>query len=797
MKTMIKKCTVLAAVFAGLSSFAQTQTVTVAGMVRTYTGIIETTIQEVKSISGADAACRDLSYFHLATVQFAGRAVMSGLITYPPATIDGIAYATTTTTPGVFQNNGSRHVNVLRAGNGPFSTILVRPVGTAVGAAMTGQWLENDSILVRGVMTNFAGMAQFNMTAFTIVGSSTDPLDAGRNPKIITNLGELNDANFNNNLADGEKYEGAFVEIKDILISAIVNFSSNRFNIILRDANGNRVALSDRFMGGASPKLVAGGRLVLPVVGARYSSIKGIIYQAKRVPQSCTDDGGGAANFNEAGYQLHPFHPDHFTLDPNVPPIITDISVSPMVPTASSSPTISANIISQQSTISTAFLHYAVGDTANYSIIPMTAQGATYSATIPNAGFADGKVVYYFIEARDANASPLISFVPAISVPGVGRSVDQPLGFVIRDNGLQIRDVQYTMFKDGNSLYTGKAVTLTGVATASTKDLGNVVIQEEGATEWGAIFLDNSAVLSSVKIGDKFTIAGTIEERSTSGSHRFTILKDVRSVGNENNVPIISSGNVIAPLVIDPTSFSGFYDFKKHERFEAMLVEAANPDRGKLFVVDTNADHTGNFAEFRIGTSVVASPSLLSLTGSARNTSIAGLRVLAGRNTSSSAFNSYNFSLITKPKGTSGSNPSNITVNGIGVVFVTTNIFMDRLRGIMQHSFSNMKLLPRNNADAIGSSVALPANPTGTDDEAQFVNFEIVPNPSEGTFSLSIPAGDYFLFEVMNIFGVPILQGNTQGNVAVNLAGNVPGIYLVRVTNTKTQASSIKRLVVR
>lgn len=797
----MKKLSFLAALFIGLSAFAQNQTVTVAGIVRTYTGVISTTIQEVKSISGEDAACRDLSYFINTTVQFAGRAVMSGLITYPAATIDGIVYQAITTTPGVFPSNGSAQVNVLRAGYGDYSTIFIRPSDNIIGNSMRDVWVENDSIVVQGRVENRRGQTQFNMTAFTIVSgvnttSGSNPIDAGRNAKVLSDLSVLNDANFNNNLLEGEKFESAFVEFKDILISSINSFSANRYNIVLRDKNGNRVALGDRFMGGTSPKFIAGGRLVLPVIGARYASIKGIIYHAKRLPLGCSDDGGGVETFNEAGYQLHPFHPDHFVLDPNVPPIIEGIRVSPIVPSSSVSPVISADITSVQSTIAGAKLYYSVGDTANYKTIIMTPQGSTYSATIPNTEFADGKIVYYFVEATDRSTNPLTSFVPAVSLAGVGRSVEQPLGFVIRDNGLKIADVQYTPFKDGNSLYVGKTVTLTGIATASTKDLGTVVIQEEGAKEWGAIYLDNSAVLSNVKTGDKFTIAGTIEERSTSGAHRFTILKDIRSVGNENNVPIISSGNLVSPITVNPNLFSGFYDFVKHEKYEAMYVEAINPDGGKIFVVDTNADHTGNFAEYRISTAPVSS-SLYSLTGNARNTSIPGLRVLVGRNTSSSAINSYNFSLITRPKGTNGSNPSNITVNGINVVYVSTSIFMDKLRGIMQHSFSNMKLLPRNNADAINPSVLLQQNPSTGINEQTSVSFSIVPNPNEGFFSINLPLGDSYLFEVLDILGSPILKGTSQGNTSVNLEGRTAGLYLVRVTNAQTKASSVQRLVVK
>ncbi|MFN0048718.1 MAG: T9SS type A sorting domain-containing protein [Cytophagales bacterium] len=893
----MKKLSFIAALLIGLSSYAQIQSVTVAGVVRTYSGIISTTIQEIQSIAGSDFPCRDLSYYQNTTVTFKGRMLMSGRSLFPAVTVRGVAFGQVLTTTSV--GNSGREIYIKDENGGPYSAMMLRPSGATLPNDVLDA-NEGDLVSVTGVVNSFQGHTQVDrISYFERIDLAANSNQEGRNAVTVTSAGLLNDLNLRNILTTGEAYESDFVELRDLQVVRLEEFSSNRWNIFLADKDGNRIALSDRLKAGTSPLRSApdgiGGTLNVPPIGATYEYVKGLIYHAKRLPANtdgtdCANDGGGFATFASASYQIMPFSPNHLKLG-TAPPIISDVTSSPLVPSPTQAVTINATIQSLDAGVAVKYakLYYAVGDTLNYKVVDMQNAVGTlnYSATIPTTGFENGKIVYYFIQAGDNRSIGLTNFTPnvylagagTLGVPGVGvvtipgstnillspqdisipasevsvagfnpttiagfiktiagtnggilvqatiafdvstiagfiktivgsngfvfaqvntilglgRGFDKPATFVVRDGGLSIFDVQYTPFSNGNSLFVGKTVTLTGIATATQKDLGNVVLQQKEVASFAGIFLDFSQVLSNVKLGDEITVIGDVQERT------FTILTNVRSTSSNPNIPIKSSGNVITPLVVDPNLFSGAYNFDKHERYEAMLVEAANPDAGKLFVVDTNADFSlsnngfvNNFGEYRIGNAPVDG-ALLTLQGTARNTGIAGLRVLAGRNTSTTVLNSYNFSLVSAR----GTNINNITVNGIGVKYVTTNNLLDRLRGIMQHSFSNMKLLPRNNADAIGSSVILPANPTSVVENGSKVAFEIAPNPNEGSFSLILPIGDSFLFEVSDILGKSILKGISQGNVAVNLEGENAGVYLVRVTNTITGSSSVKRLIIK
>lgn len=64
----------------------------------------------------------------------------------------------------------------------------------------------------------------------------------------------------------------------------------------------------------------------------------------------------------------------------------------------------------------------------------------------------------------------------------------------------------------------------------------------------------------------------------------------------------------------------------------------------------------------------------------------------------------------------------------------------------------------------------------------------IYPNPSKGLFNLSAKAN----FEVMNIAGKLVLQGNSN---SINLTNFAPGMYFAKIS-TK-EGTAIKKLIVK
>jgi len=786
----------------------------------------ETTIQEIQSLSGAALAnCNDVSTLNNTTVQFRGRWMVSGILNFPAATVNGVTFAGVNgSTAGINANGKELYV---QAGSSAYSGIMIRKSTNSAEASVPNPALDpiggydmlnlfaGDSVEITGVLNSFQGMTQVDPIFVTrIVGANSVPnvpplIDGQRvegiAPVLITNLAELNGANQINNLVTGEKYEGMFVELRDLLVVNVTpnppidpKSTSTRVRLICEDANGNQIQVYDRFRAARLPGW--GGRLNVPVVGAKYISLKGMISHSKNAPAgvSCPDIDWA---IQDQGYQLHPFYPTHYQLGDS-PPAISSIKVNPVAPKENESVTISADIqsVNEGVTVSGATLYYSF-DTLNYASwtnLPMIAQGASYSATIPSTDFADGKLVYFYIKAVDSRAIPLTSIYPRIpvSIPGAGLGKQKPLFFVVRSNGLQIKDVQYTPFSDGRSGYTDRAVTLTGIVTATPAVAGFSVLQQENTPEWGAILVDNDASqnLNNIKLGWKITLSGTIQERQASGSS-FTILVPTVSLP-----PIPAQQNVvITPLTLSPTVLSGNYDFYAQEKYEHMLVSIVNPDpNGKLYVVDTNADFSSNFSEFRIGTdaSILPTlPSLATVAGYSRNTAIPGTRVLSGRNVSSTAFNSQRFSLITKPTllsngGVNSNGPDTTAMKGYLTkpIIVKPTMSFTKITGIVQHSFGNMKLLPRDNIDIVALSV-----PTQT---ALFTasDVSIYPNPAHDFITLKY--NGIFDVEILSIMGSKLIcktAAETEAKIAV--ASLPKGMLLVKITNVKG-AYVVKQLIV-
>ena len=114
--------------------------------------------------------------------------------------------------------------------------------------------------------------------SFSIVSTTTDPVVSDT----IT-VGDLNDAQFVNNVTTGEQYEGSFVTLTDVTVTQVIPFSGNRVSFNIVDGNGNAMNVSDRFLAQKlsswttvnpnSPQTQ--GSFVPPVPGTFYNSISG------------------------------------------------------------------------------------------------------------------------------------------------------------------------------------------------------------------------------------------------------------------------------------------------------------------------------------------------------------------------------------------------------------------------------------------------------------------------------------------------------------------------------------------
>jgi hypothetical protein len=214
-------------------------------------------------------------------------------------------------------------------------------------------------------------------------------------------------------------------------------------------------------------------------------------------------------------------------------------------------------------------------------------------------------------------------------------------------------------------------VTVEGVVTASGEadNLGAVYIQQPDQTEWAGIQL-RGAGLVDLKVNDSISATGTVQEISGT-----TVLR----IAASDHLKVIGSGTII-PQVLDPNQFTT-WGLKTTEKYESMLIELRNPDGGDVVVVESNADTLSNFGEWRVGSNV-ADPG-------------SGCRIVTGRQTSS-VTSSLNVSYINDEFWATESGRLKVPP-----IVVEEGDRFPLVRGIMTYKFSNMKLLPRTNADFV------------------------------------------------------------------------------------------------
>lgn len=691
------------------------------------------TIQQVQTVSQANLAnCKDSSSYVGQQVKVTGVVV----------TDYGLAVS----------GSGTPLRNVwIKSGSGAFSGLDVFAVSADPGAADVTNLVAGDSVEIVGTVTEFGptGGPQvetelFTIQSATVLGSAPKP-----QPDVV-NLSDLNDATQLNNLSTGEQWEGNFIELHNVEVVAVVYFAGNtRVSFNVKDAAGNMLNVSDRFKIQHLP--ASGGNFVPPAVGTVYDTLRGIIMHS---PNGCK-------TFNGRGYELHPFDASHYSVSVG-PPTISNITVNPGVPTSSQTATISAVVADADGTIASATLYYAVGaSNMSYTAVPMTAGGANqYSAVIPAQ--SNGSFVKYYISATDN--SSLTTAQP--NVPG---NVN-PLAYVVKDNGLDIYDLQYTPFTDGNSIFMNKPATVTGVVTASAEanNLGYVFIQQEGTLNWGGIMCIGNQALGNLVVGDKVTISGDVKENF--GCTRLENVTAVSKIGTAS----------ITPLTLNPSVFAA-YNVATNEMYEGMLVQLKAPGSAKLYVTDNNTDDPANFAEYRVGNDVLAPDD--------------GCRVIAGRQTSS-AYSSLNVSFVNDVNWATTDGVMNVTPK-----VVNMGDCMNTVTGIMYYSFSNMKLMPRNNADFdtyddLCDGLAI--------DPSTLSKVKIVAYPSPANEVLNVrfnlPTSMNAAIELYDLAGKKVATqsfSGMNGEASLNTMNIANGTYILNVVSDNTLIFKDKVVIVK
>jgi len=699
-------------------------------------------ISDINYVSPTDlAACEDTS-------AYLGQTIITRGVVVTPGNVSEVASGSVTggARPFIFIQD-----TAVGGQSTPFAGIEVMGVYTSstgslqVPATFT-QALPGDIVEVKGVVGEYNGSNQLSLAdanSFSIVSLTSDPIVSDT----IT-VGDLNDAQFVNNLTTGEQYEGSFVTVTDVTVTSVVFFSGNRVSVNVADANGNSINLSDRFLAQKmsswstvntnSPQ--SQGSFVPPVPGTFYNSISGVV---RHDANGCTGDNG-------RGYEINAFDASHFDIG-YAPPYIANFERDPAVPTSNQDAELTCSITDFDGSVDSVAIVWSAIDTqsvANFTVAPMNLVAGTtdeYLFEIPKQ--ADGTLVRYYVYASDNDGN--VSYYPSTPITQAVPNVDF---YTVRDNGLNIADIQFTFNANGASTLAGQEVTVTGIVTASTKigDLGYLYLQDENAIAWGGIWCVGLG-LNSYYRDEEVTVTGTVEEYF--GMTRLNVSASSKT-GNKAS---------ITPIIIDPSDSASYANFG-WEPYESMLVRYEDPQGGTLAISQTNL----GFGDYAVSTSATAPISK-------------SARILAGRQ-ASTAYSSLNVQLVTDTAYANLDGEMNVTP-----IVVDNSMTFDAVEGILFYGFSNFRLLPRNNNDFIGASVTLDSisvatSPIGVDEWAAG-NVKVYPNPATDLIVLeSTSAGTW---SISTILGQELAKLTTTGTARVDVSNWQKGTYVARFSGSE------------
>ncbi|MGB0390888.1 MAG: T9SS type A sorting domain-containing protein [Salibacteraceae bacterium] len=717
-------------------------------------------IYEVQEVSISDLnACTDLSAYDGDTVKVRGIAIHDGNLTEVAS-----SSVTGDCRPGI---------HLLDTANmgmgGDFSGIQIHGVEAANNSnpvTALHQIVAGDVVEITGVVGTYSGETQI----YPLGNSSVTVLApvAAPQPRVVS-VGDLNNGNKENQLPTGEQAEGSLVMLNNVTVTGVNVFGNNRVSFDVTDVNGNTINVSDRFLvqktsshavvNPSSPATT--GSFVAPPVGLVYDTLIGIVLHSEN---GCT---GGSGR----GYELNPFDASHYVIGVT-PPSITEVVRIPTAPTSAESPVVNCKVLDFDGTVSTTFLHYTndilAGSFDSVAMTLMSGSQDEYTANIP--AMADGEMIGYFIKAVDNDGN--VSQFPATPAGSASNNVKI---YTVRDNGLQIVDVQKVLdYNNDKSYYEGDTVTVTGVVAASARDydLGYVYIQQTGASEWGGLSLTGNSDLVLLKRTEEVTVTGVIEEY-----YNFTRMNVIDVVKTGNLVPIEMN-------YFDPSD-ANLHATKEIEKYESMTVGFANPNGG-LYI--TNEDL--NFGDYEVGSSATATQST---------------RVTAGRQ-SNNAFSSLWVSLVTDTNYA-----LNDGVMEVDTVITSMNMEMDTIAGVLYYGFSNFKLMPRNNDDIINLSengVAIVLDTTDynyPDTVTSVVNVKgisietlVYPNPATDVVSVTVNGINMYNVAIYDLSGRMVNEvraANSTTVLSVNTLEN--GVYLMKVSDLSGNALAIEKVIIK
>jgi hypothetical protein len=589
-------------------------------------------------------------------------------------------------------------------------------------------------------------------------------------PKLVNitdfSIGDYPNAGGQINYVGGEKYEGMYVEIRNVTVgTGLVN--RQPFSVV--DANGNRLYIRDYsnfFSTAPSPPADTLRPWSVPAQGTIVNYVRGVII-------NCNNEG---VLGNQLPYVLVPIYPNDLSLG-GVPPQLSSPSKSPGVPTPSDSVQVTVTVQSTTSITGVNVFYKINGGAFTSKAMPLVA-GNIFSTKLPPRPLND-LVEYYFAASNSAGLTRLLPADTSIS----------KLFYVVKaSDSLSVQDVQYCVNNGGHSGYENAIVRgIEGIVTADTLDFRNYscgscpggavtsparVIIQNGAGPFSGIWVAGPPT-DQLRKGQKVRIRGTV-------TYSFGYNQILTS--SPSDVQILSSGNTLpAPenltaSVLANNKAGGDLSIKKWEsvlvRINTPLrISCINASRGTACttiqpLIDTTFRR--NFGEFLfLDNSNVESRVMLP--GSSHTFTNKWDGVTAGKT---------------------------LLHTGDSITFV---------QGVLYYAYSNYKICPRSNSD-FGTVIPVGIKNISGEVSTSFKLSQNYPNPFNPVtrINFSIPVNSLVTIKVYDLLGREVRQlVNDNMNEGVfmidfNGADLASGVYFVRMTadsRTGTRFTDTKKML--
>lgn len=231
-------------------------------------------------------------------------------------------------------------------------------------------------------------------------------------------------------------------------------------------------------------------------------------------------------------------------------------------------------ILDPADNVASASLLYKVDEGA-YSELPLTRNGAAFSAVIPAQPL--GSYVSYYIAAEDKGA------IKAYDPPD---RLNANFAYVVAEGLPSLSQIQYTLWPSGDSPFQGEKVVVEGIVTADSlffAKFGAYPMQDAQGPWNGIYFLGN--VPKNLHRGDHVRVYGTVEDHNADYLSKWEGNTQIKA----DSLKVLARGQALPAVevvkTVDLTSRS-----MEAEKYEGVLVQIKNATLTAINQYDVTID---------------------------------------------------------------------------------------------------------------------------------------------------------------------------------------------------------------